>query len=363
MSDRHANAFRAGPRNVLALDSIRRPVVRALASVGMSGELIADLLGVKSSDVYGPATSVTGDDVARRIDEEARTAPESGPDVVAALREWAARAEYRENGMCKAYAEACGFTLDDFVHPRREDCLEENLAFRVNHEILQALSLWLAIGGFERRSGERSDFCECLLRIVCEDDESDRGLAGLVQLAFQAKLHIPFDLAHDLWKETIRVACERGIPSPFDGGSLLSRYLSSVEHEIVRRQIRPFAAPMWPSGTGDHIRAILRSREWEGHEAAEVHWLCDGVMLHRAATVAFEPMRQALGRKDAETAERLRPGVVAAQDAAIKMSRALSSDHNIRCVAHQRIAAWLAETHPDLIELVRPCGNPLGATW
>ncbi len=347
MASRFQGRTRTGPRDVLAFEPIRTPVIDALAGVGMPADLIVDLLGIGDADAVA------------LVRGHARS--HGAPKVDAALLEWATRHEYRENHMSKSYAAACDMPLSDFsVH--KGEYARKRVPHRVNHEVLQALSLWLEIDEFERRSNERSGFYEGLLRVVCEDDEADRGLASLVQQAFRAELAIPFDLVSSLLLVTVRTACAQGIPSrakPADG---LSNHLSQTEWEILRRQVRPFLAPMWPSGTGDRVRAILRAAEWSGDDAAEVRYLCDGTAIHRAAYQAFDAWRDAKGRKDSAALAKLERIVGEKQDAAMAMSRTLP-DHDRRNAARQRIAAWLAANHPDLIELVRPCGNPLGAAW
>ncbi|NBS41558.1 hypothetical protein EBS80_02765 [bacterium] len=346
MGNRFEGRVRSGPRDVFAFEPIRTPVIDALSRTGMSANLIVDLLGIADPDV----TAMIRD----------RVRNEGVPDVGAALLEWAARHAYREEHLSKAYAAACRLTLSNFAEPDRKR--EERLPHRVNHEVLQALSLWLEIGAFERESDARSGFYESALRIACDDDELDRGLAALVQLAFQSELAIPFDLVHDLLRETVKAACAHGIPPSAKPGSSLSDHLSMTEWGILRRQVRPFFAPMWPSGTGDRVRAVLRAADWSGDDAAEMRYLCDGVALHRAASEAYAAYRAAKDRGGAATATALESNARKRLQTATSMSKCLP-DHDRRNAAQDRIAAWLANNHPDLIELVRPCGNPLGASW
>lgn len=347
MGNRYEGRVRAGPRDVFAFEPIRTPVVNALSGVGMSADLIVDLLGVTEPDVI------------TLVRERVRNT--GAPKVGAALLEWAARHEYRGNNMSKSYAASCEMPHRDFAEPKGEYALKR-VPHRVNHEILQALSLWLEIDEFERRSNERSGFFESLLWVVCEDDEADRGLAHLVQLAFQPVLAIPFDLVSDILLVTVRTACERGIPARAKPSNGLSNHLSQTEWDILRRQVRPYAAPMWPSGTGDRVRDILRAAEWSGDDAAEVTYLCDGTAMYRAASRALDAWQNAKGRKDAGALAELERILGEKQDACMAMSRNLPN-HDLRNAARQRIAAWLAANHPELIELVRPCGNPLGAAW
>ncbi len=349
MSDQYKNILR-GPRDVYALEAIRQPVVETLAGIGMSDELIVDLLGIEDGDVVRSIVTVAAKN-------------HGAPDQLQALLEWAKQQAYRDEKMSQRYAAACGQTLAEFedLLVKRPDVAADRLVYRVSHEIRQALALWLNIKSFLETSETRRQYLESFLRPAHEDDEAERRLAGIVFLAFREELHLPHDRLPTLWREAVELACAQGLK--YSPGSNLAMHLSYTEWQIIKHTIRPYFAPMWPEGAGERVRQALRSHAWEGADANEVRWLCDGPELDRVYREAYEVYRQAEGRGDTETMDRVREDVRQKERVCHALSMSLQRDHEQRHATHLRIAAWLAEHHHELIELVRPCGNPLGAQW
>lgn len=99
----------------------------------------------------------------------------------------------------------------------------------------------------------------------------------------------------------------------------------------MERRFRPWISGAWPDGSDDRVRSLLLSRAWEGQETAEIRYLCREPQEIRRVTMAQIEGERAL-------------------------ISALGEDREARRRAAANIRAWLAETHPELAELVRPRG-------
>ncbi|KKW30013.1 MAG: hypothetical protein UY72_C0026G0005 [Candidatus Uhrbacteria bacterium GW2011_GWD2_52_7] len=344
----YAQANRRGSRDIFCFDGIRRPVVAALVDVGMSANLIIDLVDVTDEDViavmHGQAPHTSSIDIKR------------------ALAAWSTCHAYTIEHMSKTYASAAYMqSLNDFMNrkPQHAHLHDTYVAHRINHEIHQALSIWLRIDTFVEYAQMRARTFDSLLDPCCPN--SDRALTYILYEAFAEQLGLPRTSMLELWKDAVDLALKRQLPRLATPGECLTTYLLQCHWELMQRRARPFLAPIWPQGSGDRVRAVLRSRTWQGDEAHEVDYACDSARIHEESDIALEVYKRAKAAGDAEAFAAAKADLEDKQRATSKLHK-ISDDRHVRVAARKRVAAWLCQAAPELIELVRPCGNPLNAT-
>lgn len=342
-----AYANRAGPRDIFGYEPIRSPVVQTLGNIGMDADLIVDILGIKDGEIKALVV--------------AQAPKKAKVDIKLALAQWAKSHAYKRRRMSKTYASACMQNLQNFVEREPQHAKQHDVyvAHRIDHEIHRALSLWLRIDRFVAVAETREGTFTALLDPHYED--GDRLLAILLHHAFAVELGLPErGAAVDLWEKAVALTIERELPHWIAPGEYLAVHLMSHHWELITRDIRPFIAPMWPKGSSDRIRTVLRSRDWEGDEAREVDYACDSTAVFRESYEAMQEYHQAKRSTDPAAFAAAKKRAEAAQKRESELHK-ISGNHEIRAAARQRIGDWLRDAAPELIELVRPCGDPLGA--
>lgn len=210
---------------------------------------------------------------------------------------------------------------------RGDEAFSENdelLWLRVAYEVNLALTKLLRMEDFLTEARAIADAWTSLLWPV--RSAAEWRFAPFVRETFAARLGLPDpEAARHFYQAFLR---DLARPKPERSMPDAELDVRSFRVEMERR-FRPWIAGTWPDGSDDRIRAILLSRAWEGQETAEIRYLCR------------EP--QEIRRMSMAQIERERA-----------LISALGDDREARQRALTNIHTWLAQTHPELVDLVRP---------
>lgn len=203
---------------------------------------------------------------------------------------------------------------------------DELLWLRVAYEINLALTKLLRMEDFLTEARAVAETWTSLLWPV--RSKAEWRFAAVVREAFATRLGLPSPEDARHFYQTFL----RDVARPKPERSMSNAELDARSFRVeMERRFRPWIAGTWPDGSDDRVRAILLSHAWEGQETAEIRYLCREPQEIRRMTMAQIEEERAL-------------------------ISALGEDREARRRAVANIRAWLAETHPELAELVRPRG-------